>query len=46
LEYDELDYATTANEINDLVAYYKTQLKARATRRNGGDDVSGEKAIV
>lgn len=45
-EYDTLDYATPANEVNDLVAYYKTQLKARATRRNAGKDVSVEKAIA
>ena len=44
-EYDTLDYATPANEVNDLVAYYKAQLKARATRRNAGKDVSVEKAI-
>lgn len=44
-EYDTLNYSTPANEVNDLVAYYKTQLKARATRRNAGKDVSGEKAI-
>ena len=44
-EYETLDYATPAKEVNDLVAYYKTQLKARATRRNAGKDVSGEKAI-
>lgn len=45
-EYEELDYVTPANEINDLVTYYKTQLKARATRRNAGKDVSVEKAIA
>jgi len=45
-EYDNLDYDTPANELNDLIAYYRTQLKARATRRNAGKDVSEEKAIV
>jgi hypothetical protein len=45
-EYEELDYVTPANEINDLVAYYKTQLKARATRRNAGKDVAVEAPIA
>jgi len=44
-EYETLNYATPANEVNDLVARYKTQLKARATRRNAGKDVSVEKPI-
>jgi ribosomal protein S17E len=44
-EYDEPDYASPANELNTLIAYYKTQLKARATRRNNGHDTSGEKPI-
>ena len=45
-EYDELDYASPANELNKLTNYYKTQLKARATRRKSGKDVSGEPPIV
>ena len=45
-EYDEPDYTTPANELNDLVAYYKTQLKARTTRRNSGKDVSKEKPFA
>jgi hypothetical protein len=45
-EYEELDYATPANELNDLIAYYKTQLKARATRRKAGKDVSKETPIA
>jgi hypothetical protein len=45
-EYEELDYVTPSNEINDLVAYYKTQLKARATRRNSGKDVAVEAPIA
>ena len=45
-EYEELDYATPANEMNDLTNYYKTQLKARSTRRNSGKDVSTEKPIA
>lgn len=45
-EYDDLDYVTLANELNELIAYYKTQLKARATRRNEGKDVSMEDPIA
>ena len=45
-EYDDLDYTTPANELNDLIAYYKTQLKARATRRKAGKDVSKETPIA
>lgn len=44
-EYDELDYVTPANELNDLIAYYKTQLKTRVTRRNAGNDISKEAPI-
>ena len=44
-EYDGLDYITPASELNELIAYYKTQLKARATRRNSGKDVSVEEPI-
>jgi hypothetical protein len=45
-EYEELDYATPANELNVLTKYYKAQLKARSTRRNSGIDVSTEKPIA
>ena len=45
-EYDELDYQTPAIEINNLIAYYKTQLKARDTRRSEGNDVSKEDPIA
>ena len=45
-EYDDKDYSPLANELNDLIAYYKTQIKARNTRRNSGKDVSGEPEIV
>jgi len=45
-EYDELDYQTPGLEINNLIAYYKTQLKARATRRIEGKDVSKEDPIA
>ena len=44
-EYDELDYQTPATEMNNMIAYYKTQLKARATRRCEGKDVSKEDPI-
>ena len=44
-EYDDLDYTTPANELNTLIDYYKTQLKARATRRSEGKDVSVEEPI-
>ncbi len=44
-EYDDLNYETPANELNNLVGYYKAQLKARATRRKSGKDVSGEQPI-
>ena len=44
-EYDDLDYATPANELNNLINYYKTQLKARATRRKSGKNVSEEPPI-
>jgi hypothetical protein len=44
-EYDELDYQTPANEMNDLISYYKTQLKTRATRRSSGKDVHTEDPI-
>lgn len=45
-EFEELDYITPANEMNDLITYYKAQLKARITRRNSGKDVSSEKQIA
>lgn len=45
-EFDELDYTTPANELNILINYYKSQLKARITRRNAGKDVSVEAPIV
>ena len=41
-EYDELDYATPAKELNDLIAYYKTQLKSRSTRRTASKEISKE----
>lgn len=45
-EYDEPDYVTPEKELNDLIAYYKTQLKARTTRRNAGKEVSVEAPIA
>lgn len=45
-EYDDKDYSPLANELNDLITYYRTQLKARTTRRSNGKDVSGEPEIV
>lgn len=46
LEYDELDYQTPANELNDLISFYKTELKARTTRRNNGKKVHTETPIT
>ena len=45
-EYDEPDYTTPANRLNEVIDLYKTQLKARATRRKAGEDVSKEPAIA
>ena len=44
-EYEELDYTTPAKELNDLIAYYKSQLKARATRKKAGNDITKEAPI-
>lgn len=32
--------------MNDLITYYKTQLKARITRRSNGKDVSDKTTIA
>lgn len=45
-EYEELDYQTPANKMNDLISHYRTQLKARTTRRNAGNEVHTETPIV
>jgi len=45
-EYNETDYTTPANELNELIDFYKTQLKGRATRNKAGEDVSKEPAIA
>jgi hypothetical protein len=39
-EYDDLDYQTPANEMNELISHYKSQLKARNTRRSNGKDTT------
>jgi len=46
MEYDELDYQTPANKINDLISHYKTELKARTTRRQAGKEVHTEAPIA
>ena len=45
-EYDELDYQTPANKMNDLISHYKTELKARTTRRLEGKEVHTEAPIT
>jgi hypothetical protein len=45
-EYEELDYQTPAKEMNDHISRYKTQLKARGTRRTNGKDTSTEEPIA
>ncbi len=45
-EYEELDYEPLVNVLNTHISYYKTQLKARETRRKNGEDVSNEEPIV
>ena len=45
-EYEELDYQTPANKMNELISHYKTQLKARQTRRHEGQDVQTEDPIT
>lgn len=37
-QYEELDYQSLANELNVLIYYYKTLLKARSTRRNNSKE--------
>lgn len=44
-EYEDLDYTTPANELNELITYYKTMLKARESRRLAGKDTSVEPPI-
>lgn len=45
-EYDEPDYTTPANRLNEVIDLYKTLLKARATHRKAGEDVSKDSAIA
>ncbi|MFT3752169.1 MAG: DUF6261 family protein [Paludibacter sp.] len=45
-EYETTDYQPLANELNDLIEYYKTQVKARTTRRNAGKVTSTEVPIA
>jgi translation elongation factor EF-4 len=45
-EYNELDYQTPANKMNDLISRYKTELKARTTRRHEGKAVHTEAPIT
>jgi len=45
-EYDEPDYQTPANELNEFISHYKAQLKARTTRRHEGKEVHTETPIT
>ncbi len=45
-EHEDIDYTGLVNEINQLNNYYRTQLKARATRRKNGKDTDKEDPIV
>ncbi len=45
-EHEDIDYTGLVNEINQLNNYYRTQLKARATRRKNGKDTDNEEPIV
>ena len=45
-EYDEPDFTTPANRLNELIDLYKTQLKARVTRRNSGKDAGKEPPVA
>ena len=45
-EYDDVDYQTPADKMNETIQHYKTQLKARITRRHQGQDVHNEPPIV
>lgn len=41
-EYEELDYLPLAKELNKQAAFYRQQLKARATRRKNNEKDKGE----
>ena len=44
-EYDEVDYRPLTKELNTMLAYYKTQLAARATRIKNKKDAEKENPI-
>jgi hypothetical protein len=46
LEYDDVDYASPAAKINELTSHYKTELKARDTRRKNGKNTNTEDPIT
>ncbi len=39
-EYEDLDFKTPAKELNELIDYYKMQIKGRTSRRNAGKEIS------
>ncbi|MDR3653070.1 MAG: DUF6261 family protein [Paludibacter sp.] len=45
-EYEDQDYQTPADKMNDIISHYKTQLKARQTRRHTGEQVHTEAPIT
>ena len=45
-EYDDLDYGTPANELNELTGKYKSDLKARATRAKEDKNVNKEEPVA
>jgi hypothetical protein len=45
IEYPNLDYAPLIQELSTLFDYYKTALKARATRQRNGENVDEEGQI-
>lgn len=45
-EYNESDYTTPANELNELIDFYNTQFKARAIRSKAGVDVSKDPEVA
>ncbi len=45
-EHNDQDYTALASELNDLVSYYKTQLKARSTRRNNNKEEESEEPEI
>ena len=45
-EYEDQDYQTPADKMNDIISHYKTELKARTTRRHTGEQVHTEAPIT